>query len=62
RDSYPSSWTPGLKRDVGAEIRADLFSFYGYPSRFSFSAARALDAAPHSDRTKFYLTLLFGYL
>jgi len=42
--------------------RADIFSSYGYPSRLSLSFARALDAKPGSDRTKFYLTLLFGYL
>jgi hypothetical protein len=62
RDSYPSPWTPGIKRDVGAELRADLFSFYGYPSRLSISAARALDPAPNTDKTKLYFTLLFGYL
>jgi len=62
RDVYPNAWAAGLKRDVGAELRADLFSFYGYPSRLSISYARALDAAPGTDRTKVYVTVLFGYL
>jgi len=62
RESYGDPWVAGYKRDVGAEVRADVFSFYGYPSRVAVAVARALDAAPGADRTKVYLTLLFGYL
>lgn len=62
REAYNDPWVRGLKRDVGAELRADIFSFYGYPSRLALSYAYALDPRPGTDRTKFYLTLLFGYL
>ena len=51
-----------MKWDIGAELRADLFSFYGYPSRVALSFARALDAASGADKTKLYVTVLFGYL
>ena len=61
-DDETDPWVDGFKRDIGAEIRADLFSFYGYPSRISFSAVRALDPQPGTDRNKFYLTVLFGYI
>jgi len=62
RDKYTNAWMSGFKRDAGAELRADLFAFYGYPSRLALSFARALDPAPGTDKTKVYLTLLFGYL
>ena len=61
-DGFADTWTSGYKRDVGIELRADLFSFYGYPSRLGVTYARALDAAPATDKTKWYLTMLFGYL
>jgi Tol biopolymer transport system component len=62
RDQYENGWISGIKRDVGVELRTDLFAFYGYPSRLSVAYAHALDAAPNTDRRKWYLTLLFGYL
>ncbi len=62
RDTYANTWVAGVKRDVGVEIRADTFTFYGYPSRIAFTWARALDRQPSTDRQKFLLTVLFGYL
>ena len=62
RDDYTNSWTRGFKRDIGVELRLDMFSFYGFPSRVSFSAVHALDPQPGTDKNKFYLTVLFGYL
>ena len=56
--SGPTGW----KRDVGAEVRADLFAHYYLPARVSFSSVRALDIVDGAgDRWKHYLTVLFGY-
>ena len=60
-DSPGDPWVEGFKRDIGAELRADIFSFYVYPTRLSLAAVRALDPQPGTDRNKFYMTLLFGY-
>ncbi|MCK4591466.1 MAG: BamA/TamA family outer membrane protein, partial [Candidatus Latescibacteria bacterium] len=53
--------TTGFKRDVGAELRLDLLSWYAFPTCVGISAAYGLDEVEGRDPLKFYLTVLFGY-
>jgi Tol biopolymer transport system component len=53
--------TTGFKRDVGAELRLDLLSWYAFPTCVGISAAYGLDEVEGKDPLKFYLTVLFGY-
>ncbi|MFH0883743.1 MAG: hypothetical protein V2A56_12210 [bacterium] len=59
-----------LKRDVGAELRMKLFSWYGYPTAVTFAAARSLDEVTVTENGtttqyepgwRFYLTVLFDF-
>ncbi len=61
------------KKDVGVEIRLDLFSFYNFPTRIFFNAAYGLDDYTKIERFsklkldygrewRFYFGVLFGYL
>ena len=51
----------GFKRDVGAELRLDLLSWYALPTRVGISAAYGLDEAEGKDPLKVYLTVSFDY-
>jgi len=59
-----------LKRDLGAELRMKLFSWYGYPTAVTFAAARGLDRVSVTENGtttayepgwRFYLTVLFDF-
>lgn len=74
-----NAWTQGspepsrtFKKDVGAEIRLESFSFYAYPTRMFFSAAYGLDRFDRYIRSRdqtvaygrewrFYFGILFGF-
>jgi len=49
-------------RDVGAQLRVDLISFYSVPTRVQMDLAYGIDEVPERTPWKFYLTVLFGYL
>jgi Tol biopolymer transport system component len=58
------------KKDVGAEIRLESFSFYAYPTRIFFSGAYGLDKfdrvfgttnVTYGNEWRFYLGILFGF-
>jgi len=60
-----------FKRDVGAELRFSLFSWYGFPTDLQLAAAYGLDKFTVSDDAgdhryghewRWYMTLLFGFL
>lgn len=69
--------TKGIKRDFGAELRLDAFSFYNFPTMVEFSAAygpddtwiQKLDTETSvlrvikdtQDPWKFYFNVLFGF-
>ncbi|MBZ0263112.1 DPP IV N-terminal domain-containing protein [bacterium] len=59
-----------LKTDIGVELRAKLYSWYGFPTALTFSAARALhevevtefgETTHYDPEWKFYFTLLFDF-
>jgi Tol biopolymer transport system component len=59
-----------IKTDLGLELRAKFYSWYGYPTAVTFSAARAMDtvSVTENDLTtvydpewKFYFTVLFNF-
>ncbi|MCB2212452.1 hypothetical protein KQI52_10110 [bacterium] len=59
-----------LKSDLGLELRAKFYSWYGYPTAVTFSAARAFDTVTVTENDittvydpewKFYLTVLFNF-
>lgn len=59
-----------LKKDVGLELRAKFYSWYGYPTAVTVSAARGLDriSVTENDITtvydptwRYYLTVLFDF-
>jgi len=59
-----------LKSDIGAELRMKLFSWNGYPTAVTFSAARGLDhvtvtengeTTEYDPDWRFYLTVLFDF-
>ncbi len=59
-----------LARDVGVELRAKLFSWYGYPTAVTFSAARGIDRVSitengkttvYDPEWKYYVTVLFDF-
>ena len=74
---YGDAWTgasiPGTadwKRDVGAELRLESFSFYAYPTRIFVSGAYGLDKftrefeavnVSYGHEWRFYLGILFGF-
>ncbi|NIR72574.1 biopolymer transporter Tol [candidate division KSB1 bacterium] len=56
-----------LKSTVGFQFRMDTFSFYSFPTRFSFDAAYGLDRFETANQVygkewRFYFGLSFGYL
>ncbi|HID96171.1 MAG TPA: hypothetical protein EYP53_08995 [Candidatus Latescibacteria bacterium] len=53
--------TEGFKRDIGAQLRLDLISFYSYPTKVELDVAYGLDEGKGRDPVKLYLTVLFGY-
>ncbi len=59
-----------LARTVGMELRTKLYSWYGYPTAVTFSAARGLDHITHTENNtttfydpgwRYYLTVLFEF-
>ena len=62
--------TNQMKRDVGAELRMKLFSWYGFPTAVTFAAAKGLDNVTVSENGitthyepgwRYYLTVLFDF-
>ena len=60
-----------FKRVVGAGLRLQLFSFYGFPTAFAFDAAYGLDpiaveyddiAYDYGNEWRYYFTLLFDFM
>ncbi len=72
-DAWSGSSVPQLsdwKRDVGAELRLESFSFYAYPTRIFVSGAYGLDKftrefsgtnVTYGNEWRFYLGILFGF-
>jgi len=72
-DAWTASSIPGSadwKRDVGAELRLESFSFYDYPTRIFVSGAYGLDQfsrefesvnVTYGHEWRFYLGILFGF-
>ena len=52
----------GPLRDVGGQLRLDLFSFYSMPTRVQMDLAYGLDEELNTGPWKFYLTVLFNYI
>src|SRR5207244_4517145 len=64
-----------FKKDVGAELRLQLFSWYAYPTSVAFNAAYGLDqfskvfpsttgenkVVTYGKEWRFYFTMLFGF-
>jgi len=61
-----------FKKDIGAEVRLESFSFYAYPTRFFLSAAYGLDrfdryirrldqTVTYGKEWRFYFGVLFGF-
>lgn len=64
-----------FKKDVGAELRLQTYSFYVYPTSFAFNAAYGLDKfsrifpsttggekeVTYGKEWRFYFTMLFGF-
>ncbi len=71
-DAWTSKFEPGeLKRDIGAELRFKLFSWYGFPTDIQFTTAYGLDDFIVSDQSgiheygktwRWYFTLLFDFI
>jgi Tol biopolymer transport system component len=56
-----------FKSSVGMQLRLESFSFYSFPTRFSFDAAYGLDQFNNANQTygkewRFYFGISFGYL
>lgn len=54
------------KRDIGAQLRLELFAYYGYPLKFFFDATYGLDQFTHMETQyggewRFYTGLLFEF-
>jgi Tol biopolymer transport system component len=72
-DAWTGSSIPNLtdwKKDVGAELRLESFSFYAYPTRIFVSGAYGLDKftrefgttnVTYGNEWRFYLGILFGF-
>jgi hypothetical protein len=52
----------GPLRDLGGQLRMDLFSYYSMPTRVQADLAYGIDEVAGKSPWKFYLTVLFGYL
>ena len=58
-----------VKKDVGAELRLEGLSYYAFPTKISFSAAKGLDEIPATDNRpgdkgswRLYFNLLFTFI
>lgn len=60
-----------LKKDIGAELRMKMFSWYGFPTDVQFTAAYGLDrftvtegdiSQAYGKEWRYYFTLLFGFI
>jgi hypothetical protein len=58
-----------IKKNVGAELRLDCFSFYAFPTKLSFAAAYGLDDIPAIENRpaekggwRLYFNLLFTFI
>ena len=61
-----------FKKDVGAELRMKLFSWYGYPTDIQFTTAYGLDRfdltnengeiTNYGHKWRWYLTVLFDFI
>lgn len=74
-DSWSERRVPPLstfKKDIGAELRLESFSFYAYPTRIFLSAAYGLDrfdryirrldqSVTYGKEWRFYFGVLFGF-
>jgi outer membrane protein assembly factor BamA len=74
-DAWSERTVPSLntfKKDVGAELRLESFSFYAYPTRIFLSAAYGLDrfdryirrldqTVTYGKEWRFYFGILFGF-
>ena len=49
-------------RGVGGQLRCDILSYFGLPTRVQADAAYGIDEVKDKNPWKFYLTVLFGYL
>lgn len=49
-------------RDAGGQLRFDLISYYGIPTRVQFDVAYGIDEPAGRSPWKYYFTMLFGYL
>ena len=61
-DRDPVFGREGPLRDVGGQLRCDVLSYYGLPTRVQVDAAYGIDEVKDKNPWKFYLTVLFGYL
>jgi len=61
-DPDPIYGREGPLRDLGAQLRLDMISYYSMPTRVQADIAYGVDEANGRSPWKFYLTLLFGYL
>ena len=61
-DPDPVYQRTGPLRDVGAQLRFDLISYYSMPTKIQIDAAYGIDEPAGRDPWKYYLTVLFGYL
>ncbi len=52
----------GPMRDAGGQLRFDLLSYYGMPTRIQFDVAYGIDEPAGRSPWKYYFTMLFGYL
>ena len=52
----------GALRDAGGQLRLDLLSYYGMPTKIQFDVAYGIDEPAGSNPWKYYFTMLFGYL
>ncbi len=58
-----------IKKDIGAELRLDAFSYYAFPTKISLQAAYGLDDIPEADNRpaekggwRLYFNLLFTFI
>ena len=61
-DPDPVYGRRGSLRDLGAQMRFDLVSYYSVPTRVQMDLAYGVDEVEDKSPWKFYLTVLFGYL
>jgi len=61
-EQSPEFGRKGPLRDVGGQLRMDLFSYYSMPTRVQADLAYGIDEVAGKSPWKFYLTVLFGYL